>query len=145
MIEITFKGNWEEVKNEMAALLDADPFTPVAAKRRLAANKSRADAIASQRAAKIEEGLKAGPIENAPLPEPIALAPEPLPPPPPPVLAPEPLPTEADVQTAVVALNDKHGIDKCIETLAKFKVKRARELKETQRAEFIKTCNGLLQ
>ena len=148
MVELKFSGNWEEIKNEMQALLDADPFTPAAAKRRLAANKSRADAIASQRAANIEAGLKASPREELrPAPQTqaaVALAPE-LESKPEPVVEPKYVPTEADVQTAVVSLNDKFGIDKCIETLAKFKVKRARELKEDQREEFIKTCLELLK
>lgn len=55
------------------------------------------------------------------------------------------LPTEKEVQDAVVAVNARLGIDKAIECLTKFGVKRARELTEDQRAGFIKHCNEVLK
>ncbi len=55
-------------------------------------------------------------------------------------VAPLVLPTEKEVQDALVAVNDKHGIDKAIECLGRFGVKRARELKEEQRLDFVALC-----
>lgn len=54
------------------------------------------------------------------------------------------VPTEKEVQDAVVAVNDKFSIDKAIECLNKFSVKRARELREDQRSAFIEHCNQIL-
>ncbi len=70
-----------------------------------------------------------------------APAPEPAAPAAPPVLA---IPSEKEVQDALVAVNDKKGIDAAIACLTKFGVKRGRELREDQRAEFVKVCKEAL-
>ena len=72
------------------------------------------------------------------LPLPAAAAPTPQ------VVDPPAIPTEKEVQDALVAVNDKFGIDKAIECLSRFGVKRARELKEEQRAEFVKLCKSVV-
>lgn len=66
-------------------------------------------------------------------------------PPPAPATAPESkIPTDKEVQDALVAVNDKFGIDKAIECLNKFSVKRGRELRDDQKAAFVELCKSLL-
>jgi hypothetical protein len=56
-----------------------------------------------------------------------------------------PMPSEAEVQAAVVSVNEKHGFEKAVECLAKFGVKRARELKDDQKAAFVAHCNQVVR
>lgn len=55
-----------------------------------------------------------------------------------------PVPTDPEVQKALVAVNDKFGIDKAIECLTKFGVKRGRELVDSQKADFVALCKSVL-
>lgn len=54
------------------------------------------------------------------------------------------IPTDAEVQAALVAVNDKHGIEKALEVLGAFGVKRGRELKDEQKRPFLAHCQSLL-
>lgn len=55
-----------------------------------------------------------------------------------------PVPSDKEVQDALVAVNDKLGIDKAIECLGKFGVKRGRELTDTQKQPFMDLCKSLV-
>lgn len=116
-MQITFSGTLDEIRAEIKIFLgtEAPPLEGVKpAKTPKAAKKPEPEA------------------EKAPEPPPAALTPAPV------------IPTEKEAQDALVAVNNKHGIDKAIECLAKFGVKRGRELKEEQRAEFIAVCKAAL-
>lgn len=54
------------------------------------------------------------------------------------------IPSDEEVQKALVAVNDKFGIDKAIECLKRFSVSRGRELLPEQKAPFIFLCNEAL-
>lgn len=54
------------------------------------------------------------------------------------------IPTEREIQDALVAVNDKFGLDKAIECLSRFGVKRARELKENQVVDFVALCRSVI-
>ncbi len=54
------------------------------------------------------------------------------------------VPSDKDVQDALVAVNDKLGIDKAIECLSKFNVKRGRELTDVQKQPFMDLCKSLV-
>lgn len=55
------------------------------------------------------------------------------------------IPTDTEVQESLVAVNDKLGIDKAIEALAKFGVKRGRELLPAQKRPFMEYCQSLVK
>jgi hypothetical protein len=138
MITITITGDAATVRQAMMDLLGQAPITihmPPEVEKPIESLTT-----ASEPAPKAK-GRPKGPPAAKLKPDP---APQPTPPPPE-VVTPEPeLPSEKDVQDVVVAVNDKFGIDKAIECLSKFQVKRARELREDQRAAFITHCKSML-
>ena len=135
-------GQMKDCVNMMSGLGHVAPSVAVAASQEMAS--TAADDL--QHAAEIHQPAKKKPgrqpgfspkakAEETPVDRPRHEDPPP---------EPEVIPTEKEVQDALVAVNDKFGIDKAIECLSKFGVKRARELVEGQRAEFVKLCKSVI-
>lgn len=124
-MDIKFSGTIEQIKAEISTFL--------------AGVEVRDAEAPKERASKGRKSV-AGNTNPEPTPAPV---PAPVETPPPQVeIA---IPTEKEVQDATVAVNAKFGIDKAIECLTKFGVKRARELAENQRADYIAHCNEVLK
>lgn len=124
MINISITVDYEAVGNLLSLLSGGAPVTPA---------QAEVEAVKRTRTRKPKET----PV-NETLPPVEATPPAPA--------APEPpkIPTDKEVQEALVAVNDKHGIDKAIECLNKFNVKRGRELRDDQKIAFVELCKTVL-
>lgn len=130
-MEIKFCGTVDQIKSDIAAFMVgfAVPAPPQVEPE-----------APKERVPKGRKGVASNPSPE-PAPEPVnATVPQSAP-----VVEQAPFPSEKDVQDAVVNVNAKFGIDKAIECLTKFGVKRARELREDQRADFISHCTEVLK
>ncbi len=129
MIKIEISGDAATVEKELQKVMTGFYLATTGYAAMPGLDTSNIVVVGSDKA----EPAKRGPkpkvqVEAAPQPEP---TPTPV------------FPTEKDVQDAVVTLNGKKGIETCMDVLSKFGVKRAREIREDQRAAFIKACEEL--
>ncbi len=117
-MKITFEGSITEVKEQMLEYVHG-----------ILTGAVPPPAVAEPAPAKAKPGPKAKAKEE---PAPEAPAPAVV------------VPSDKDVQDALVAVNDKLGIDKAIECLSKFNVKRGRELTDVQKQPFMDLCKSLV-
>ncbi len=131
MIKVEFcADNVAQLKNDIigyAAALGGNFTTPTGAALDRAAELANPPAKATRAAKKKEPEAAPESTPSAP----IAATTTP------------PIPSDAEVQASLVAVNDKFGIDKAIECLTKFGVKRGRELRDDQKAEFMALCKSI--
>ncbi len=131
MIKVEFcADNVAQLKNDIigyAAALGGNFTTPTGAALDRAAELANPPAKATRAAKKKEPEAP----EVSPTPT-VAAS----------IIAPA-VPSDAEVQASLVAVNDKFGIDKAIECLTKFGVKRGRELRDDQKAQFMALCKSI--
>lgn len=129
MISVTFSGELDMVKHQMRMFLDTATEAVIEPKPR-----------ATRGTSKKSEETSAPPNLAPPAVQTVAAPPVNAPPPPT-----VQIPSDQVVQEALVAVNEKFGIDKAIECLTKFGVKRGRELTPEQKQPFYDLCMSLVK
>lgn len=128
-VQLTFAGDVSEISGLLSQLQTAEA---IANAKPATETKSKAP-----RAAKAKDPE---PVQSVAEVAPQASAPPPSAPPPETAV----IPSDAEVQAALMAVNEKFGIDKALECLSKFGAKRGREITDAQKAPFVALCKQVI-